>query len=86
MRRPDGRLGYVPARAVVPAAEPLRRAIPTPGHRPIYLPRPNAGAPALDTLPARTRVAVLGEFGGYRLVRDPAGHAGLAAGRRPQSS
>ena len=74
VRRPDGRLGYVPARAVTPAAAPLRReALLAPAD---LFAAPQPGAPALDALPARVRVDVLGEFAGYRLVRGPAGALG----------
>ena len=77
VRRPDGRLGYVPARAVGPAAAPLRReALLAPAD---LFAAPQPSAPALDALPARTRVSVLGEFAGYRLVRGPAGQVGWLA-------
>ena len=77
VQRPDGRLGYVPARAVVAASAPLRReALATATD---LLAAPRVGAPALDTLPATSRVAVLGEFAGYRLVRGTDGVLGWLA-------
>ncbi|WP_324670793.1 M23 family metallopeptidase [Hymenobacter sp. GOD-10R] len=75
VERPDGRVGYVLARSVVPASTtPLRRealAIATD----LYA-QPATDAVPLDTLPARTNVAVLGEFAGFRLVRSADGVVG----------
>ncbi|MCC3157024.1 M23 family metallopeptidase [Hymenobacter sp. 15J16-1T3B] len=72
VQTPAGRLGYVPAKAV--ATEALRReALPAPAD---LLSLPTATAAPLDTLPARSRVAVLGEWSGYRLVRNAAGRVG----------
>ncbi|GAA4007228.1 hypothetical protein GCM10022408_18910 [Hymenobacter fastidiosus] len=73
VEQPDGRVGYVAAKSVVPAA-PLRRESLTAAADLYTLPR--AGATALDSLPARSTVAVLGEFGGFRLVRNGAGLVG----------
>ncbi|SHJ48767.1 SH3 domain-containing protein [Hymenobacter daecheongensis DSM 21074] len=72
VEQPDGQMGYVAAQAV--AAEPLRRESLL-AAADLYT-RPQAGAAALDTLPARSQVAVLGEFGGFRLVRNGAGLVG----------
>ncbi|WP_045688011.1 M23 family metallopeptidase [Hymenobacter sp. AT01-02] len=67
---PAGGTGFVAAKAVLTAAPLRREALPNSAD--LYaLPSPNA--PALDTLAARTSVAVIGEFGGYRLVRKPNG-------------
>ena len=62
--RPDGRAFEVPAGAL--AAGPLRTARTA---APALLrARPAADAPALDSLPAGTSVAVVGEAGAYRRV------------------
>jgi len=75
VERPDGRVGYVTARAVVPASTtPLRREALA-AATDLYA-HPAADAVALDTLPAHASVAVLGEFGGFRLVRSAAGIVG----------
>lgn len=72
VQAPSGRLGYVPARAV--ATEPLRReALATAAD---LLTGPATAAAPLDSLPAKSRVAVLGEWQGYRLVRNAAGRVG----------
>ncbi|RYU80507.1 M23 family metallopeptidase [Hymenobacter persicinus] len=73
VERPDGRVGYVAAKEVVPA-EPLRHESVS-AAADLYV-RPRAGAAALDSLPARSTVAVLGEFDGFRLVRNGAGVVG----------
>lgn len=73
---PTGRTGFVPSRTVL-KAEPLRRealAVATD----LYA-LPQANAQALDSLPAKTTVAVLGEFGGYRLVQRTNGRVGWLA-------
>ncbi|MBT9392453.1 M23 family metallopeptidase [Hymenobacter sp. NST-14] len=70
---PGGSAGFVPAKAVLPAA-PLRRenlAAATELHS---FPLPDA--PTTAALPAQTPVAVLGEFGLYRLVRQANGRTG----------
>lgn len=72
VQAPSGRLGYVPARAV--ATEPLRREALAASAD--LLTQPTAAAAPLDTLPAKSRVAVLGEWSGYRLVRNAAGRVG----------
>jgi murein DD-endopeptidase MepM/ murein hydrolase activator NlpD len=72
---PDGRLGYVAARAVAPA-QPLRRfALPA---RVEIQTQPTAVAAALAAWPARTPVVVLGRASGYALLRGPAGQEGWA--------
>ncbi|KAA9339727.1 peptidoglycan DD-metalloendopeptidase family protein [Hymenobacter busanensis] len=72
VQAPSGQLGYVPARATSPEA--LRReAVATPAD---LLSHPAPTAAPLDTLPARSRVAVLGEWSGYRLVRSTSGQVG----------
>ena len=73
VQHPNGTLGYVPARAVVPAVALRSLALPTATD--LYA-QPLAGATTLDSLPARSAVAVLGEFGGYQLVRSAAGQLG----------
>ncbi len=78
VQRPDGQLGYIMARAVVPAAAPLRR-LALPVATDLYA-QPQTGAPTLDSLPARSQVAVLGEFRGFRLVRSATGTIGWLAG------
>ncbi|MBD2716909.1 peptidoglycan DD-metalloendopeptidase family protein [Microvirga sp. STR05] len=74
VQHPDGRFGYVPAKAVVPASTPLRQAALT--DVAILYTLPQSGSASLDSLPARSSVAVLGEFGGYRLVRSATGRLG----------
>ncbi|WP_044017809.1 M23 family metallopeptidase [Hymenobacter sp. APR13] len=76
VQHPNGQIGYVAARAVVPAAALRRLALST--STDLYA-APAIGAAALDSLPARSSVAVLGEFGGYRLVRSAAGQLGWLA-------
>ncbi|GAB3825574.1 hypothetical protein GCM10028821_06600 [Hymenobacter jeollabukensis] len=72
VQTPAGRLGYVPAKAV--ATEALRRqSLPAPAD---LLSLPAATAAPLDTLPANSRVAVLGEWSGYQLVRNATGRVG----------
>ncbi|GGF09916.1 M23 family metallopeptidase [Hymenobacter cavernae] len=75
VERPDGRVGYVAAKAVVPASTtPLRREALA-AAMDLYA-QPTTKAVTLDTLPARTSVAVLGEFAGFRLVRSAKGTVG----------
>jgi murein DD-endopeptidase MepM/ murein hydrolase activator NlpD/SH3-like domain-containing protein len=76
VQHPNGQIGYVAARAVVPAAALRRLALPAATD--LYA-APASGAATLDSLPARSSVAVLGEFGGYRLVRSAAGQLGWLA-------
>lgn len=78
VQRPDGQLGYVPARAVTTTSVPLRR-MDLPAAADLYA-HPQTGSATLDTLPARSSVAVLGEFKGFRLVRSAAGKLGWLAG------
>ncbi|TGE24537.1 M23 family metallopeptidase [Hymenobacter aquaticus] len=75
VEQPDGRLGYVAAEAVVPAAAPVLRREALAASADLYA-HPTAVAVPLDTLPARAQVAVLGEFRGFRLVRSAAGTIG----------
>ena len=74
VQRPDGQLGYVSARAVIPTTTPLRRESLT--HPTDLFATPLPTAPTLDTLPAQTKVVVLGEFGAYQLVRAASGSLG----------
>jgi len=74
VRLPDGREGFVEARAVDRAAEPLRverlaRAVPLRDH-------PSAAGAVIRHLEAGTRVPVLAEFTGFLLVDDPDGRHG----------
>ncbi|WP_022822990.1 M23 family metallopeptidase [Hymenobacter norwichensis] len=78
VQRPDGQLGYIAARAVVPAAAPLR-SMALPVATDLYT-KPLVGAATLDSLPAQSKVAVLGEFQGFRLVRSASGTIGWVAG------
>ncbi|GAA3947715.1 M23 family metallopeptidase [Hymenobacter algoricola] len=73
VEQPDGRVGYVAAKAVVPA-EPLRRESLPVATDLLLVPR--LSATPVDTLPARSTVAVLGDFGGFRLVRSGSGVVG----------
>lgn len=73
---PAGGTGFVPAKAVL-TATPLRRenlAAPTELHA-----LPYVGALTIAALPAQTTVAVLGEYGRFRLVRQPNGRTGWLA-------
>ncbi|MBC6990102.1 M23 family metallopeptidase [Hymenobacter sp. BT491] len=84
VQRPDGTMGYVLAKSVVAAADPLRRESLA-AATDLYS-QPSADAASLDTLPAQTRVAVLGEFRGFRLVQSPRGEIGwLLAKPAPHS-
>ncbi|MCC2544993.1 M23 family metallopeptidase [Hymenobacter sp. BT175] len=74
---PNGRLGYVEAKAVAPTTDILRRELVA-AATDLYL-GPQAGAAAVDTLPAQSRVAVLGEYGRYQLVRSATGRVGWMA-------
>ncbi|WP_375435512.1 peptidoglycan DD-metalloendopeptidase family protein [uncultured Hymenobacter sp.] len=78
VQRPDGQLGYISAKAVVAAEAPLRRTA-LPVATDLYA-HPQTGAATLDSLPARSLVAVLGEFQGFRLVRSATGTIGWLAG------
>jgi murein DD-endopeptidase MepM/ murein hydrolase activator NlpD len=75
VQAPDGRLGYVAARAVAPA-QPLRRFALPAGVE--IQAQPTAVAAALAAWPARTPVVVLGRAGSYALLRGPAGQEGWA--------
>ncbi|MCB2376847.1 M23 family metallopeptidase [Hymenobacter sp. BT635] len=75
VEQPDGRIGYVAAEAVVPAATPALRNEALASSADLYA-NPTAVAVPLDTLPARAQVAVLGEFRGFRLVRSASGAIG----------
>jgi hypothetical protein len=78
VEHPGGQIGYIPARAVVPAAaEPLRRELLATATDLIKLPQ--SGVAPFDTLPARTSVAVLGEVAGFQLVRSTTGIVGWIA-------
>lgn len=70
---PGGRSGFVPAAAVRPAAPLRREKLVAEAELQSF---PLAGAPAVAALPAQTTVAVLGEFGRYRLVRQANGRTG----------
>ncbi len=70
---PGGRSGFVPATAVRPAAALRREKLAVEAELQSF---PLPGAPAVAALPAQTAVAVLGEFGAYRLVRQANGRTG----------
>ncbi|WP_019949317.1 M23 family metallopeptidase [Hymenobacter aerophilus] len=70
---PGGGSGFVPAPAVRAAAPLRREKLPAATELHSF---PLAGAPAIAALPAQTAVAVLGEFGASRLVRQPNGRTG----------
>jgi murein DD-endopeptidase MepM/ murein hydrolase activator NlpD len=74
---PDGRQGYVAAKAIAAAAKsPLRRlALPAAVE---LLAQPAATAPTQQKLRARTAVAVLGQANGFTLLRGPHGELGWA--------
>ncbi|PJJ60240.1 M23 family metallopeptidase [Hymenobacter chitinivorans] len=75
VEQPDGRIGYVAAEAVVPAAAPVLRREALAATADLYA-YPTAAAAPLDLLPAQSQVAVLGEFRGFRLVRSTSGSIG----------
>ncbi|MBT2558401.1 peptidoglycan DD-metalloendopeptidase family protein [Hymenobacter sp. ISL-91] len=70
---PGGGSGFVPAPAVRTAVPLRREKLATEAELRSF---PLPGAPAVAALPAQTAVAVLGEFGGYRLVRQANGRTG----------
>ncbi|MDO7873557.1 M23 family metallopeptidase [Hymenobacter sp. ASUV-10] len=74
---PDGRQGYVAAKAVVAAtAKPLRNLVLPAATE--LLAQPVAGAPARMALAARTAVTVLGRSATFALLRGPKGEVGWA--------
>ena len=75
VEHPDGRRGYVLLAAVEPAAALRRFALPTATE---LRTRPGAQGLAVQALPARAAVAVLGESQGFALLRGPAGETGWA--------
>jgi hypothetical protein len=79
LRLPDGTIGYVDQPAVVPADTPWRRERLPPGMRLREL--PSETAPVIDALDQSRQVDVLGEFGGFRLVRVDAALEGWVAAR-----
>jgi SH3-like domain-containing protein len=84
VEQPDGRIGYVAADAVVPAATPVLRREALAQSADLYA-YPTAAAVPLDMLPAQSQVAVLGEFRGFRLVRSTSGAIGwLSKALTPQ--
>jgi murein DD-endopeptidase MepM/ murein hydrolase activator NlpD len=72
---PNGRLGYVPTRAVA-VAQPLRKLV-LPTEVEVQA-QPAAVAAAVAAWPAHTPVEVLGRSAGYALMRGPAGLEGWA--------
>lgn len=78
---PGGRTGFVPADALVPAAEPLRRErIPA---STVLRTRPDSSALAITTLPPDAEVAVLGTFRDWLLVTvETTADAGTRGGTR----
>ena len=72
---PSGQHRYLPARAVV-TAQPLRHLTLAVAHEIRQF--PGTGAPALGAWPPRTPVAVLGQSGGYSLLRSLSGQQGWA--------
>ncbi|WP_303311409.1 M23 family metallopeptidase [Hymenobacter sp. BT730] len=74
VERPDGQVGYVPIRAVTVATDYIRQE--TLSAASTLLTLPQAGAPALDALPARSAVRILGEYAGYKLVQSATGLLG----------
>lgn len=76
---PDGTPGFVSARLIAPAAEPLRRLLPE-GER-LLLRRPVEGAPALARIAGGEWLGVLAEYDGAVLVETAGGRRGwLGAG------
>lgn len=81
---PGGGVGYLPVQATTATLEPLRReTLPVVAD---LLVQPYLGAPQLDSLPARSKVAVLGEYGLYRLVRSQKGELGWLLSAPKKSS
>ncbi|ALD20997.1 hypothetical protein AM218_06870 [Hymenobacter sp. DG25A] len=81
---PGGGIGYLPVQATNATLEPLRReTLPAITD---LLAQPFLGAPQLDSLPARSTVAVLGEYGLYRLVRSQNGEVGWLLSTPKKSS
>ncbi|HVE79200.1 MAG TPA: M23 family metallopeptidase [Gemmatimonadaceae bacterium] len=75
---PDGRSGFLPVAALERADAPLATARLTSDD--LLRERPDARAAPLDSVPAGSRVGVLGEFAGYRLVRTASGQVGWVGG------
>lgn len=73
---PTGQTGFVAAHTVLTAAPLRQEALRVATDLYAF---PQKSAPALDSLPALTKVAVLGEFSGYRLVRRANGRVGWLA-------
>ena len=77
VQTPDGRVGYVTAKAVVAAVgSPLRKLVLPVATE--LLVQPLATAPAAEALAAQTAVAVLGQANGFSLLRGPQGQTGWA--------
>ncbi|HEX2094802.1 MAG TPA: peptidoglycan DD-metalloendopeptidase family protein, partial [Longimicrobiaceae bacterium] len=74
VRTPDGREGYLPARATEPVSRSIRSLRPEGGA--LVLRHPRADAMAVDSVPAAAPVPVLGRYEGFLLVRTPAGRSG----------
>ncbi len=84
LRLPDGAIGYVSRDAVESADTPWRRDR-LPQGLPL-LERPAESSPAIGALDQPRQVDVLGEFGGYRLVRADPFLEGWVAGGTAGSS
>lgn len=75
-RLPDGTSGYLAARLTEPADAPVAR-MTLPEDVPVTA-DPRAGAPILDVARQGTSLPVLGRFGDFVWVREPAGRTGWA--------
>ena len=71
---PDNRVGFVAERSVAPAVNPSAQSVLASGGR--ILERPTPGAVVVEIVRPGSRIGVLGEFGGYQMVRTEAGGLG----------
>lgn len=71
---PDGRVGYVAARATEPAAKPL--ATVRPAQATVLLDHPSPRGVTIDSVAPREPLPVLGRYGDYALVKAEGGRMG----------
>ena len=77
VRLPDGSAGFVAARLMETASEPLRSQVVAAASS--LVSEPVSGAPVMESVEAGTDLSVLGTFEGYLYVQSPGGHTGWMA-------